>query len=73
MNPPKSAVNQYKTVGDLQSTLANWYIGQSLTLKISTPEQAAEILDVTPERVIKAARSVRLGAVYTRQGRGENE
>ena len=68
----KSAVNQYKTVGDLQSTLANWYIGQSLDPEISTPEQAAaEILDVTPERVIKAARSVRLGAVYTLAGEGE--
>lgn len=65
----RSTVNQYQTIGDLQSTLANWYIGQSLDSEFSTPEKAAsDILSVTPERVIQAARNTKLGAVYMLAG-----
>jgi len=70
----RSAINQYQTVSDLQSTLANWYIGQSLDSEIATPEEAAkDIAEVSPERVIEAARSIKLGAVYMLAGEGDKK
>ena len=64
-----SLINQFHTVGDLQSTLASWYLGQSLDETLSTPEQAAdEIKLVTRDQITAAARSVNPETVYLLAG-----
>lgn len=65
-----SVVNQFRTIGDLQSTAASWYLGQSLSGPLSTPEDAARAIEtVTREQVAEAARGVTLGAVYLLAGK----
>ncbi len=65
-----SVVNQFRTIGDLQSTAASWYLGQSLGGPLSTPEDAARAIEtVTREQVAEAARGVTLGAVYLLAGK----
>ncbi|MDD3832281.1 MAG: insulinase family protein [Oscillospiraceae bacterium] len=65
----RSLINQFRTYGDLQSSLANWYVGQSLDEKTDTPEQAArELESVTRDDIINAARQVKYGAVYMLAG-----
>ena len=64
-----SVVNQFQTVDDLQLTLGNWYLGQSLDAALSTPaEAAADIRAVTRNRIVEAARRLRLSAVYLLAG-----
>ena len=66
----RSVINQFLTIGDLQSSLANWYLGQSLDGEPTTPEKAAEdIKEVGVERVCQAARNIKPGAVYLLAGR----
>ena len=66
----RSVINQFLTIGDLQSALANWYLGQSLDGEPTTPEKAAEdIKEVGVERVCQAARNIKPGAVYLLAGR----
>ena len=61
----RSLINQLESVGDLQSTLSNWYLGQAGLEKIITPQAAAEAAaQVTRERVQKAAAGIRLDAIY---------
>lgn len=68
----RSIGNQFGTVNDLQSTRAVWYLGQSTLPTLRTPEQAAdEIAAVTKERVVAAARTIRLTAVYLLAADGE--
>ncbi|MDD3692754.1 MAG: insulinase family protein [Oscillospiraceae bacterium] len=60
-----SLENQFRSIEDHQSSLATWYIGQSLDNNISTPAQAAdELYSVTRDRIVNAARSISLEAVY---------
>ena len=60
-----SVINQFRTVGDLQSTLAGWYLGQCTGEALRTPEQAAQAIEaVTREQVMHAAAQVALEAVY---------
>lgn len=62
---PAQPINQLESVGDLQSTLSNWYLGQAGLEKVITPQAAAEAAaQVTRERVQKAAAGIRLDAIY---------
>ncbi len=62
--------NQFRSIEDQQSSLAAWYIGQSLDKNVSTPTQAADDLNsVTRERIVNAARSINLEAVYMLAGK----
>lgn len=64
-----SLVNQFHTIGDLQSTLADWYLGQSLDSKLTAPDQAAgEIEAVTRDQIVEAAQSVTPDIVYLLAG-----
>ena len=61
----RSLTNQIDSVGDLQSTLDNWYMGQAALPGLTAPEEAAAaVAAVTRERVCAAAAGVRLDAVY---------
>ncbi len=65
-----SVVNQFRTVGDLQSTAGSWYLGQSFQEIPSTPEEAAKAVEaVTKEQVAAAAQGVSLGAAYLLAGK----
>ncbi|MPN52016.1 hypothetical protein SDC9_199668 [bioreactor metagenome] len=65
----RSIVSQYQSLGDLQSSLSQWYLGQSLESTQTPPEQAAdEIQSVTREQIIGAAQSVKPGLVYLLAG-----
>lgn len=64
-----SIVNQFQTIGDLQSTLADWYLGQSLDGTLTAPDKAAgDVKAVTRGQVIEAAQSVTPGIVYLLAG-----
>jgi predicted Zn-dependent peptidase len=64
-----SVVNQYQTLGDLQSTLTSWYLGQSLDDVLTMPEQAADgVKAVTRDQVIAAAHTIRPELVYLLAG-----
>lgn len=66
-----SLENQFKLFEDSQSSLADFYITQSLDGNTTTPSQEADRLSgVTRERIINAARGLRLGAVYMLSGKG---
>lgn len=61
----RSLVNQIESMGDLQSTLDNWYMGQAVLPELTTPEEAAAAAAaVTRERVRAAAEGVRLDTIY---------
>ncbi|MDD2361496.1 MAG: insulinase family protein [Oscillospiraceae bacterium] len=65
----RSQINRFRTFGDLQSSLADWYVGQSLDDKTVTPEcSARELNSVTREDIINAARGVKYGGVYMLAG-----
>jgi len=73
-NTRRYLVSQYRTVGDLQSTLAGWYDGQALDNTLQTPEDAAEaLLSVTRERVIAAAQSWEIACEFRLMPNGEAE
>lgn len=64
----KAVLNQFLSVGDLQSTQAAWYLGQCAGESFVTPEEAAEqIAAVTKEEVCRAAQTVRPACVYRLQ------
>ncbi len=68
----RSVLNQFGTVGDLQSTRAAWYLGQSTLPEMQTPEQAsAAIAAVSKERIVEAARTIQPAAVYLLAGEEE--
>lgn len=61
----RALVNQLLSAGDLQSSLASWYMGQSLQENAAAPEQAAEAVEaVTRERVTQAAQAMAEDSVY---------
>ena len=64
----KAVLNQFLSVGDLQSTQAAWYLGQCAGESFVTPEEAAEqIAAVTKEEVCRTAQTVRPACVYRLQ------
>ena len=69
----RSVINQLNTVGDLQTTLASWYLGQSILPRFTSPSEAAGAVEsVTADRVMAAAARVTPDAVYLLAGKEEN-
>lgn len=65
-------ISQYRTVEDLQGSLAGWYTGQATADTVQTPEEAAaDIAAVTRERVIAAANTLELACEYRLMPNGE--
>lgn len=65
----RSVVSQMATLGDLQSTLAGWYLGQANRETPLSPDgAAAQVAAVTLEQVQAAARSLRPDTVYLLAG-----
>lgn len=61
----RSLTSQFESVPDLQSTLAGYYLGQSLLPQVTPPADAAEaVAAVTRERVMAAAQQATLRCVY---------
>jgi predicted Zn-dependent peptidase len=70
----RSVINQFRSVGDSQANLAAWYIGQSVLEKLITPEQAAaDVIAVTRQQVMDAAKTVVPDSVYLLAAGEENE
>lgn len=73
-NTRRYLISQYRTVGDLQSTLVAWYDGQALEDVLQSPEDAADALrTVTRERVIAAANSWEIACEFRLMPNGEAE
>ena len=69
-----SVVNQLRTVGDLQQTLAAWYLGQAAQETLTTPEEAAAAVEqVDKARVCAAAETVAFQCVYMLASNGSEE
>lgn len=65
----KGAVSYLRSLGDSQSATENYYIGQAATGLSEQPEELAQsLLEVTGERVMAAAATVKLDTVYFLQG-----
>lgn len=63
--------NAYATIGDSQSKLENFWLGQTATGRSDTPEQLAEeIRTVSPEQIFEAMKTVKLDTVYFLKGEG---
>ena len=63
-------LNAYASMGDSQGQMENFYMGQAATGYHETPEElAAQIRDVTPERVFEAMKTVKLDTVYFLKGK----
>lgn len=63
-------LNAYASMGDSQGKLENFYLGQAATGQSETPEElAAQVRDVTPERIRQAMETVRLDTVYFLNGK----
>ena len=70
----KSLSNSYLTIEDYLGAMENWYIGQTFSTKVLTPEQAVqEINAVTKEQIIEAAQKIRLDTEYRLVGSGETD
>ncbi len=73
-NTRRYLVSQYRTVGDLQSTLIGWYDGQALEDVLQTPEEAADaLLTVTREQVTAAAKAWEIACEFRLLPNGEAE
>ena len=69
-----SVINQFLEVGDLPSSQMNWYLGQSLLDRQTTPEEAADaIRRVTREDVCAAAQRVHPDCVYCLKAQKEGQ
>jgi predicted Zn-dependent peptidase len=67
-----SLQNSYTQVADSIDSLSVYYLGQSLSGTIRTPEQAAAgIMGAAREDVVKAARGIKLDTVYLLAGSKE--
>lgn len=67
-----SIANSYQSLGDSAGRMEDYYLGQIATCVDREPEAAlAAIQTVTPERVIAAAKTVRLDTVYFLTGKEE--
>ena len=63
-------LNAYASMGDSQGKLENFYLGQAVTGQSETPEDlAAQVRQVTPERIYKAMKTVKLDTVYFLRGK----
>ena len=63
-------LNAYTSMGDSQSKLENFYLGQIATGHSESPEELAEqVRSVTPERIFRAMESVQLDTVYFLKGK----
>jgi len=63
-------LNAYASMGDSQGKLENFYLGQAATGQQETPEElAAQVRDVTPERITAAMSTVALDTVYFLRGK----
>ena len=57
---------------DGQGAMENWFLGQNATGQNETPEEMArQLREVTPERIQRAAQSLRLDTVYFLKGKEE--
>jgi predicted Zn-dependent peptidase len=66
--------NQLKSLGDKLSGLSSWYLSRIYRCDVLTPEQMLERVNaVTRERIIEAAKSMKLDTVYVLSGNGETE
>ena len=64
-----SIENSLKGVGDTTGSYINWYYGCLTYGEILTPEEKAELYrKVTKERIIEAAKSLKLDTVYVMKG-----
>ena len=71
-NTRRFLISQYHTVGDLQSTRADWYLGQIASPVVQTPDEAAaEIAAVTRERIVAAANTLEVVAEFRLMPNGE--
>jgi len=60
----------YASLGDSQGRMENFYLGQVATGLHETPEELAQqVRDVTPERIFRAMKTVKLDTVYFLQGK----
>ena len=67
-------LNAYTSMGDSQSRLENFYLGQAATGQSDTPEELAEeVRRTTPERIFRAMETVRLDTVYFLKGKEDAE
>ena len=63
-------LNAYASMGDSQGKLENFYLGQAATGQTESPEDlAAQLRDVTDERVFRAMETVGLDTVYFLKGK----
>lgn len=63
-------LNAYASMGDSQGKLENFYLGQAATGRNETPEElAAQVREVTPDRIREAMGTVKLDTVYFLQGK----
>lgn len=63
-------LNAYASMGDSQGKLENFYLGQVATGQTESPEDlAAQLRDVTDERVFRAMETVGLDTVYFLKGK----
>ncbi|MBQ9349123.1 MAG: insulinase family protein, partial [Oscillibacter sp.] len=63
-------LNSYASLGDSQGKLENFYLSQAALDLHETPESlAAQIRDVTPERIVDATGTVKLDTVYFLTGK----
>ena len=63
-------LNAYSSMGDSQGKLENFYLGQAATGRNESPEElAAQVREVTLERILQAMSTVKLDTVYFLQGK----
>ena len=63
-------LNAYASMGDSQGKLENFYLGQAATGQSESPEDlAAQLREVTAERVFQAMETVTLDTVYFLKGK----
>ena len=63
-------LNAYASMGDSQGKRENFYLGQAATGQTESPEDlAAQLRDVTDERVFRAMETVGLDTVYFLKGK----
>ena len=67
-------LNAYSSMGDSQGKLENFYLGQAATGRNESPEElAAQVREVTLERILQAMSTVKLDTVYFLQGKEAEE
>lgn len=65
----KSLVNGYRELRDSASALGNWYLNRLLSGISTTPEETADqVMSVTKEQVVDAARRLKLDTIYFLKG-----